>query len=69
MAENQDTSPPPAPRPCPICGKPAVHRFRPFCSARCRDIDLGHWLKGSYVIPGEPVEEAETGLPTREDET
>lgn len=44
-------------RPCPICGKPAVQRFKPFCSARCADIDLGRWLKGSYVIPGEPVED------------
>ncbi|MBN9437144.1 DNA gyrase inhibitor YacG [Bosea sp. (in: a-proteobacteria)] len=47
----------PGGRPCPICGKPAVQRFKPFCSARCADIDLGRWLKGSYVIPGEPVED------------
>ena len=25
---------------------------RPFCSSRCRDVDLNRWLKGSYVIPG-----------------
>jgi endogenous inhibitor of DNA gyrase (YacG/DUF329 family) len=25
--------------------------FRPFCSARCRDLDLGKWLDGSYAIP------------------
>ena len=42
---------------CAICGKPQDQRFRPFCSARCADIDLGRWLKGSYVIPGEPVED------------
>ncbi|MGW9332681.1 DNA gyrase inhibitor YacG [Bosea sp. NPDC055594] len=47
----------PGGRPCPICGKPAVQRFKPFCSARCADIDLGRWLKGSYVIPGEAVED------------
>lgn len=64
MADNEN-NPPPA-KPCPICGKPAVQRFKPFCSARCADIDLGRWLKGSYVIPGEPVEETETGLPPRE---
>lgn len=38
--------------PCPICGKPAVARYRPFCSRRCSDLDLGRWLKGTYVIPG-----------------
>lgn len=52
-----------AAKPCPICGKPAVARFKPFCSSRCADIDLGRWLKGSYVIPGEPVDEAEEGAP------
>jgi endogenous inhibitor of DNA gyrase (YacG/DUF329 family) len=37
---------------CPICKQPAVPKFQPFCSARCKMIDLGHWLKGKYVIPG-----------------
>ena len=44
----------PAPRPtkrCPLCGKPALQRFRPFCSKRCADIDLNRWLKGSYAVP------------------
>ena len=39
------------PRPCPICGKPAVERFRPFCSPRCKDVDLNRWFKGAYAIP------------------
>lgn len=43
---------------CPICGKETVRAFRPFCSKRCREIDLGRWLTGSYVIPGDE------GLPT-----
>ena len=38
-------------KPCPICGKPAVEVSRPFCSERCRDVDLNRWLSGSYVIP------------------
>ena len=41
-------------RACPICGKPAVERYRPFCSKRCADIDLNRWLKGGYAIPGAP---------------
>lgn len=44
---------PKAEKACPICGKPRNPRFAPFCSPRCADIDLGRWLKGAYVIPGE----------------
>jgi endogenous inhibitor of DNA gyrase (YacG/DUF329 family) len=40
---------------CPTCGKPAGETFKPFCSKRCADIDLGRWLKGGYAIPGEPA--------------
>ena len=36
---------------CPICGKPPVDRFRPFCSGRCKDVDLNRWFKGAYAIP------------------
>lgn len=36
---------------CPICGKPQVTEHRPFCSARCRDVDLHRWLNESYAIP------------------
>jgi uncharacterized protein len=38
-------------RRCPICGKPTLQRFRPFCSKRCADIDLNRWLTGSYAVP------------------
>ncbi len=38
---------------CPQCGKPTADRFKPFCSKRCADIDLGRWLKGDYAIPAE----------------
>ena len=36
---------------CPICGKPAREASRPFCSARCRAVDLNRWLSNSYAIP------------------
>ena len=39
-------------RTCPICDKPALEAFRPFCSKRCADVDLHRWLSGGYVIPG-----------------
>ena len=36
---------------CPICGKPATDTSRPFCSERCRQVDLNRWLSNSYAIP------------------
>jgi uncharacterized protein len=44
-------------RKCPICGKPATEASKPFCSERCRDVDLNRWLSGSYVIPGRKDED------------
>jgi len=41
---------------CPICGQPSRPAFRPFCSDRCKQVDLGRWLKGTYSIPGAAVE-------------
>ena len=43
---------PGAAKPCPICGKPATNASLPFCSERCREVDLNRWLSGSYAIPG-----------------
>ncbi len=37
--------------PCPICGKAAAEKFRPFCSKRCADVDLHRWMSGAYAIP------------------
>ncbi len=36
---------------CPICKKETVTRYRPFCSKRCADVDLGKWVIGGYTIP------------------
>ncbi|MEZ5786769.1 MAG: DNA gyrase inhibitor YacG [Xanthobacteraceae bacterium] len=44
---------------CPICRKPAVERFRPFCSQRCRDVDLNRWLSGVYAVPAVEAEDEE----------
>lgn len=42
---------------CPHCGHLAFYNldnpFRPFCSERCRLIDLGQWADGKYSIPAE----------------
>jgi len=46
---------------CPICTKDAKPRKEnpafPFCSARCKQVDLGKWLSEEYRVPGEPVEQ------------
>ena len=39
-------------RPCPTCGEPAVRAHRPFCSARCAEVDLQRWFTGRYAVPG-----------------
>lgn len=44
---------------CPICGKPAQPDYRPFCSRRCADVDLGRWLTEGYRIPAESENEAD----------
>ena len=47
---------------CPRCGVPiewtAEHHYRPFCSKRCKLIDLGAWASESYRVPvNEPVKD------------
>ena len=44
---------------CPICEKQTVPAYRPFCSKRCADIDLGKWLKGDYAVPSQDPEDIE----------
>jgi endogenous inhibitor of DNA gyrase (YacG/DUF329 family) len=44
-------------RPCPECKKPSAREHYPFCSPRCRDVDLNRWLSGTYVIPGPRLQE------------
>ncbi|MEM7525265.1 MAG: DNA gyrase inhibitor YacG [Pseudomonadota bacterium] len=44
----------PTPR-CPICDADTERRWRPFCSKRCADVDLGKWMTGGYAIPSEDV--------------
>jgi endogenous inhibitor of DNA gyrase (YacG/DUF329 family) len=42
---------------CPICRKPAVDPCRPFCSQRCKDVDLNRWLSGVYAVPAVEAED------------
>jgi len=56
---------------CPICKRvladaPENHGPRPFCSTRCKMIDLGNWLSEAYRIP---VPASEQGAPDGDDHT
>jgi len=44
-------------RTCPICGKKTDLDYRPFCSRRCANVDLGRWLSGAYAIPVQDVDD------------
>ena len=48
--------------PCPICGKPPAQAHAPFCSARCRQVDLGRWLIGRYVVETEGAPDSDERL-------
>ena len=63
---------------CPICGKPTKfldEPVGPFCSNRCKMIDLGAWASDGYVIPGKPMEadddlfDPQTGEPRERPDT
>jgi endogenous inhibitor of DNA gyrase (YacG/DUF329 family) len=51
---------------CPTCGRPSVfgpaNRWRPFCSERCKMIDLGVWASGGYAIPGDTPDAEDPSL-------
>ena len=46
-------------KPCPTCRKPVERSSEtfPFCSKRCRLVDLGKWFDESYKIPTRPQDE------------
>lgn len=52
---------------CPICGKPTEKEWRPFCSRRCADIDLGRWLNEGYRIPAATDEDEDRSPPPPQD--
>jgi hypothetical protein len=48
---------------CPTCGKKVewtpANKYRPFCSERCKQIDLGAWAEEKYTIPGAAPNESQ----------
>lgn len=55
------------PRPCPECNELSTREHYPFCSDRCRNVDLARWLNGSYAIPVAEDEEKAEDRPRTED--
>lgn len=53
---------------CPICEKDTHAKYRPFCSKRCADVDLGKWLNGSYAVPSTDPDDAEEAIDALEQE-
>ncbi len=53
--------------PCPTCRRPALfapeNKWRPFCSERCRGVDLGAWANENYRVEVQPVREDDDTLP------
>ena len=48
---------------CPICQKPVSAEHKPFCSARCREVDLNKWFTGAYAVPAVELDDVdEEGL-------
>jgi len=63
VSESKATKPVPVLRQkCPNCGKTATLDYKPFCSKRCADVDLGRWLNEDYRIPGDEVISSEEDL-------
>lgn len=44
---------------CPTCHKPASPEFAPFCSKRCREVDLNRWFTGGYAVPAVELDDVE----------
>jgi len=72
MTESPE-DPPAAPLtvPCPTCGQPSLfarsNSYRPFCSERCKQIDLGAWAAEDFRVPSDiPPEDAPFGDPKQQ---
>lgn len=70
MTRSNDSHPPAKPRlvTCPNCGGDSAYApgnpYRPFCSERCKKIDMGAWASESFRVPAEaPPDDQEFGDP------
>lgn len=42
---------------CPICNKPPTTKSTPFCSERCRNVDMNRWFTGAYATPAVEIDD------------
>jgi hypothetical protein len=68
MTGGDARSHPRVPSKCPICRRPQEELWRPFCSKRCADIDLGRWRGEVYRIPAVEEDLAEDPFPESADD-
>lgn len=58
---------------CPTCKRPVEwspeNKWRPFCSERCKLIDLGAWAAEKHAIPGEPISTEDDVEPSQGDDS
>ncbi|MEM1287146.1 MAG: DNA gyrase inhibitor YacG [Pseudomonadota bacterium] len=54
---------------CPVCDKPSEAPYAPFCSDRCKTVDLNRWLQGAYVISHDESEQKSMDSPARVDDS
>ncbi len=47
------------PSSCPICSKPSAAATAPFCSVRCRQVDLNRWFTGAYAVPAVELDDVD----------
>lgn len=44
---------------CPVCHKPTVAAAKPFCSERCRAVDMNRWFSGGYAMPAVELDDVD----------
>ncbi|MGE5358550.1 MAG: DNA gyrase inhibitor YacG [Bacteroidales bacterium] len=57
-----------SPQLCVFCRtRPVVHAWRPFCSERCKLLDLARWAGGTYRVAAEPIVQDDEPPPADDD--
>ena len=54
-------------KPCPICKRPSVEAYAPFCCKRCADVDLQRWFSGVYALPASGEDDDEDRPPIQDE--
>lgn len=44
---------------CPVCSKTSSAKEKPFCSSRCREVDLNRWFTGGYAVPAVELDDVD----------